>query len=126
MLTDTTHSSYVVFEEIDDDDVDLKHCVGTISRLLTAIETLSDTNEATRCEFISAILLAAVCLARKVSNEDIFISFQKHVAGEEATGRVDYSIQGKENLICIAEGKPRNIKIGYLQVWSVSNVIPCP
>ncbi|CAB5391305.1 unnamed protein product [Rhizophagus irregularis] len=40
---------------------------------------------------------------------------QKDVSGEDATGRVDYAIKSLEDLLCITEGKPRNIKIGYAQ-----------
>ena len=36
------------------------------------------------------------------------------------TGRVDYAIKSLEDLLCITEGKPRNIKIGYAQVSLLS------
>ena len=44
------------------------------------------------------------------------IVLQKDISGEDSTGRVDYAIKALEDLLCITEGKPRNIKIGYAQV----------
>ena len=77
---------------------------------------MTDTNEAMRCEFISSILHASIAIAKKLTSQDIFIVFQKDVSGEDATGRVDYAIKSLEDLLCITEGKPQNIKIGYAQV----------
>ncbi|RGB31278.1 hypothetical protein C1646_817417 [Rhizophagus diaphanus] len=57
---------------------------------LSNMEIMINANEATCCEFISAILL---------------------FSGEDATGRVDYTIKSLKDLC----GKPRNIKIGYAQ-----------
>ena len=83
---------------------------------LSNVETMTDANEATRCEFISSILHASIAIAKKLTSRDIFIVFQKDVSGEDTTGRVDYAIKSLEDLLCITEGKPRNIKIGYAQV----------
>ena len=83
---------------------------------LSNVETMTDANEATRCEFISAILHALIAIAKKLTSQDIFIVLQKDISGEDATGRVDYAIKSLEDLLCVAEGKPRNIKIGYAQV----------
>src|SRR6266487_2630480 len=84
--------------------------------ILTNIETMTDANEATRCEFILSIIHASLAIVRRLTKEEkLYISLQKDVSGEEASGRVDYAIKGKEDLMCIAEGKPRNINIGYLQ-----------
>ena len=83
---------------------------------LSNVETITDANEATRCEFISAILHASIAIAKKLTSQDIFIVLQKDISGEDATGRVDYAIKSLEDLLCVAEGKPRNIKIGYAQV----------
>jgi hypothetical protein len=74
------------------------------------METMTDANEVTHSEFISAIL------AKKLTSQDIFIVLQKDVFGEDATGRVDYVIKSLEDLLCITEGEPHNIKIGYAQV----------
>ncbi|GES79197.1 hypothetical protein GLOIN_2v1652170 [Rhizophagus clarus] len=76
---------------------------------------MTDANEATRCEFISSILHASIAIAKKLTSQDIFIVLQKDISGEDATGRVDYAIKSLEDLLCITEGKPRNIKIGYAQ-----------
>jgi hypothetical protein len=83
---------------------------------LSNVETMTDANEATRCEFISAILHASIAIAKKLTSQDIFIILQKDISGEDVTGRVDYAIKSLEDLLCITEGKPRNIKIGYAQV----------
>ena len=53
---------------------------------------------------------------KKLTTQDIFIVLQKDISGEDATDRVDYAIKSLEDLLCITEGKPRNIKIGYAQV----------
>ena len=103
--------------KIDDNDEAFKHCMANIILILTNIETMTDANEATRCEFILSILHASLAIVRRITKEEkLYISLQKDISGEEASGRVDYAIKGKEDLMCIAEGKPRNIKIGYLQV----------
>src|SRR5437868_941746 len=83
---------------------------------LSNVETMTDANEATHCEFISAILHASIAIAKKLTTQDIFIVLQEDVSGEDATGLVDYTIKSLEELLCITEGKPRNIKIGYAQV----------
>ncbi|RGB35116.1 hypothetical protein C1646_759769, partial [Rhizophagus diaphanus] len=104
-----------VFEEISDDDKAFKHCMEDIILKLSNVETMTDANEATRCEFISAILHASIAIAKKLTSQDIFIVLQKDVSGEDATGRVDYAIKSLEDLLCITEGKPRNTKIRYAQ-----------
>src|SRR6266545_2292780 len=83
---------------------------------LSNVKSMIDANETTHCEFISAILHASIAIAKKPTSQDIFIVLQKDISGEDATGRVDYAIKSLEELLCIAEGKPRNIKIGYAQV----------
>ncbi|CAB4429363.1 unnamed protein product [Rhizophagus irregularis] len=104
-----------VFEEINDDDKAFEHCMEDIILKLSNVETMTDANEATRCEFISSILHASIAIAKKLTSQDIFIVLQKDISGEDATGRVDYAIKSLEDLLCITEGKPRNIKIGYAQ-----------
>jgi len=106
----------VVFEEISDDDKAFEHCMEDIILKLSNVETMTDANEATRCEFISAILHAFIAIAKNITSQDIFIVLQKDISGEDATGRVDYAIKSLEDLLCITEGKPQNIKIRYAQV----------
>ena len=77
---------------------------------------MTDANEATRCEFILSVLHVSIVITKKLTSQDIFIALQKDVSGEDATGRVDYAIKSLKDLICITEGKPRNIKIGYAQI----------
>ncbi|PKC56372.1 hypothetical protein RhiirA1_474083 [Rhizophagus irregularis] len=81
-----------VFEEINDDDKAFEHCMEDIILKLSNVETMTDANEATRCEFISSILHASIAIAKKLTSQDIFIVLQKDISG-----------------------KPRNIKIGYAQ-----------
>ena len=83
---------------------------------LSNVKTMTDANEATRCKFISAILHASITITKKLTSQDIFMVLQKDISGEDSTGRVDYAIKALEDLLCITEGKPRNIKIGYAQV----------
>ncbi|CAB4396777.1 unnamed protein product [Rhizophagus irregularis] len=103
-----------VFEEINDDKA-FGHCMDDIILKLSNVESMTDANEATRCEFISAILHASIAIAKNLTSQDIFIVLQKDISGEDATGRVDYTIKSLEEFLCITEGKPRNIKIGYAQ-----------
>ncbi|RGB23237.1 hypothetical protein C1646_774807 [Rhizophagus diaphanus] len=104
-----------IFEKINDNDKDFNHCMEDIILKLSNVETMTDANEATCCEFISAILHASIAIAKKLTSQDIFIILQKDISGEDATGRVDYAIKSLEDLLCITEGKPCNIKIGYAQ-----------
>jgi hypothetical protein len=90
--TDSRFHPYKAFE----------HCMEDIILKLSNVETMTDANEATRCEFISAILHASIAIAKKLTSQDIFIVLQKDVSDEDAKS--------------ITEGKPRNIKIGYAQV----------
>ena len=87
---------------------------------LSNIETMTDANEATHCEFISLILHASIAMARKLTSQDIFIVLQKDISSEDATGWVDYTVKSLEDLLCITEGKPHNIKIWYAQVGLLS------
>ncbi len=107
---------FVVFEEINDDDKAFDHCMEDIILKLSNVKTMTDANETIRCKFISLILHASITIAKKLTSQDIFIAFQKDISGEDITGRVDYTIKSLEDLLCITEGKPRNIKIGYAQV----------
>jgi len=51
---------------------------------------MTDANEATRCTFIESILHASIAIARKQTNKEIDIEYQREISGEEATGRVDF------------------------------------
>jgi hypothetical protein len=92
---------------------------------LSNVESMTNANEATRCEFISAILHASIAIAKNLTSQDIFIVLQKNISGEDATGRVDYTIKSLEEFLCITEGKPRNIKIGYAQVSLLILLVYC-
>ena len=45
-----------------------------------------------------------------LKSQDIIIILQTDVSDEGLTGQVDYVIKNLEDLLCITEGKPRNIK----------------
>ena len=90
---------------------------------LSNVETITDANEVTRCEFILAILHVSIVIAKKLTSQDIFIVLQKDVSSEDTTGQVDYMIKSLEDLLCITEGKPYNIKIGYAQVGLLSTFL---
>src|SRR6266542_3442764 len=117
-----------VFEEINDDDKAFEHCMEDIILKLSNVKTMTNVNEVTRCEFISAILYTSIAIAKNLTTQDIFIVLQKDISGKDATVQVDYAIKSLEDLLCITEEKPRNIKIGYAQVgllstFSLSNIL---
>ncbi len=78
--------SLTVFEEINDDNKALNHCIENIILKLSNIKTITDTNEMMCCEFISSILHASIAIAKKLIFQDIFIVFQKDISDEDATG----------------------------------------
>ncbi|RIA91922.1 hypothetical protein C1645_821385 [Glomus cerebriforme] len=49
------------------------------------MKTVTDANEATCYEFISAILHASIAIAKNLTSQDIFIVLQKDVSSEDAT-----------------------------------------
>ena len=53
---------------------------------LSNVETMTDTNEVTRCEFILAILHVSIVIAKKLTSQDIFIVLQKDISDKDATG----------------------------------------
>ena len=108
--------SSTVFKEINDDDKAFSYCINDIILKLSNVKTMTDANEMTHCEFISAILHTSIAITKKLTSQDIFIVLQKDISGEDSTGQVVYAIKALEDLLCITEGKPRNIKIGYAQV----------
>ncbi|GES96001.1 hypothetical protein GLOIN_2v1823265 [Rhizophagus clarus] len=60
-----------VFEKISDDDKAFKHCMEYIILKLSNVKTMTDVNEVTYCEFISAILHASIAIAKKLTSQDI-------------------------------------------------------
>ena len=81
---------------------------------------LADSNEAMRCEYISAILHASLYIVKRITNKELTLAPQLEVVGEESTGRVDYAIKALEELICITEGKLHQVVMGFAQ-----NLIQC-
>ena len=82
----TYFSLPAVFEEISDDDKAFEHYMKDIILKLSNVKTMTDANEAMRCEFISAILHALIAIAKKLTSQDIFIVLQKDIFSEDATG----------------------------------------
>ncbi|CAB4411645.1 unnamed protein product [Rhizophagus irregularis] len=78
---------FTVFKEINDDDKAFCYCMDDIILKLSNMETITDANEATHCEFISALLHASIAIAKNLTSQDIFIVLQKDVFGEDTTGQ---------------------------------------
>lgn len=55
-----------MFKETNSNDKAFNHCMDDIIPKLSNMETMTDTNEATRCEIISAILHALIDVAKTV------------------------------------------------------------
>jgi len=53
---------------------------------LLNVKIITDANEATCCEFISAILYVSIAIVKKLTSQDIFIVLQKDISSEDATG----------------------------------------
>lgn len=83
---------------------------------------LADSNEAMRCEYISAILHASLYIVKRIiTNKELTLAPQLEIVGEESTGRVDYTIKALEELLCITEGKQLcQVAMGFAQ-----NLIQC-
>jgi len=76
-----------------------KQCMNEITLRLSNLETMQDsTNEATRCIFITSILNASIAITRNLPTMKRYISHIKMMY-PDASGRVDYSIKGCEDLI---------------------------
>ncbi|GBC01975.1 hypothetical protein RclHR1_00440041 [Rhizophagus clarus] len=102
---------------IDENAPQFELCIDDILRRIRNMGPVVDSNEAMRCEYISIILHTAVSLL-----EDLIITFQANIIGEENTGRVDYAIisESLEEIICITEGKPFQATLGVCQ-----NLLQC-
>lgn len=100
--------------KIKDNDNLLIGCINEIKRILSFMVSIYTSNEASRKEFISAIIFAS---ANYFKNIKIYPEYE--IVGEEITQRVDYSVQHnntmEEEMICITEGKQTNINIGIGQ-----------
>ena len=103
----------MVYEEphyIDDKDEAFLHCLNDIRFKLRHMGLDADSNEAVRCEYISAILLACIRIAWTPDNKTISLNSQF------SGGLVDYSITRIEELIAITESKQYQILTGFAQV----------
>jgi len=87
---------------------------------LVTLGTVVESNEAIRCEYISAILHACIHIVKKLTGKEISLYPHFEVVGEENTVHVDYAIKALEELICITEGKQHQISIGFAQ-----NLLQC-
>ncbi|GBC26762.2 hypothetical protein GLOIN_2v1772759 [Rhizophagus irregularis DAOM 181602=DAOM 197198] len=107
-------------QPIDENAPQFELCINDILRRIRNMGPVIDSNEAIRCEYISTILHTAVSLL-----EDLMITPQSNIIGEENTGRVDYAIKKiisgiLEEIICITEGKPFQVTLGVCQ-----NLLQC-
>ncbi|CAB4420347.1 unnamed protein product [Rhizophagus irregularis] len=101
---------------LEDEDEELQQCIKEIKRRLGNMGTmLADSNEAMRCEYISAILHASLYIVKRITEKELTLAPQLEVVGEESTDRVDYAIKALEELICITEGKLYQIVMGFAQ-----------
>ncbi|GBC24848.2 hypothetical protein GLOIN_2v1789471 [Rhizophagus irregularis DAOM 181602=DAOM 197198] len=99
-----------------DEDEELQQCIKEIKRRLGNMGTmLADSNEAMRCEYISAILHASLYIVKRIIEKELTLAPQLEVVGEESTDRVDYAIKALEELICITEGKLYQVVMGFAQ-----------
>jgi len=106
--------------KIDDEDEELKQCITEIKRRMGIIGSVTGSNEAVRCEYISPILYASIYIAKRITKKGISLDPQFEVVGEEASGRVDYAIKKvidvvNEELIAITEGKQKDLVAGFMQ-----------
>ncbi|EXX71526.1 hypothetical protein RirG_077740 [Rhizophagus irregularis DAOM 197198w] len=99
---------------------EFKLCIDDILRRIKNMSPVVYSNEAMRREYISTILHTAVSILN-----DLVITPQANIIGEENTGRVDYAIKRiisemLEEIICITEGKQNQSTIGICQ-----NLVQC-
>ncbi|CAB4411510.1 unnamed protein product [Rhizophagus irregularis] len=106
--------------KIDEKDESFLHCLKDIRIKLSNMGTVNQSNEAIRCEYISAILHACVHITKNLTGKYIRINPQFEIVGGKSTGRVDYAIGALEELFCITEGKQFQIDIGFAQ-----NIMQC-
>ncbi|PKC63458.1 hypothetical protein RhiirA1_463717 [Rhizophagus irregularis] len=106
---------------LEDNDEELIQCIKEIKRRLGNMGTLlADSNEAMRCEYISAILHASLYIVKRITEKEITLAPQLEVVSEENTGRVDYAVKALEELICITEGRLYQVVMGFAQ-----NLVQC-
>ncbi|CAB4424266.1 unnamed protein product [Rhizophagus irregularis] len=107
--------------KLEDNDEELVQCIKEIKRRLGNMGSiLADSNEAMRCEYISAILHASLYIVKRITDKELTLAPQLEIVGEESTGRVDYTIKALEELLCITEGKLHQVVMGFAQ-----NLIQC-
>ncbi|PKC71351.1 hypothetical protein RhiirA1_532058 [Rhizophagus irregularis] len=70
-----------------DEDMELQQCIKEIKRRLGNMGTmLADSNEAMRCEYISAVLHASLYIVKRITDKELTLSPQLEIVGEENTG----------------------------------------
>ena len=111
---------YIIPSSFNEEE-ELQQCIKEIKRKLGNLGTLmADSNEAVRCEFISAILHAALYIVKKITQKNLTLAPQLEVTRWRNTGRVGYAIKALEELIYITESKQYAINIGFIQ-----NILQC-
>ena len=90
-------NSFFAFKEtypLEDDDEELLQCVREIKRRLGNMGgILADSNEATRCEYISIILHVSLYIVKRITQKKLTLEPRFEIVSEEDTGRVDYAIK---------------------------------
>ena len=81
---------------------------------------IADSNEAMRCEYISAILHVSLYIVKRITDKELTLAPQLEIVEEESTSQVDYAIKALEELLCITEGKLHQVVMGFAQ-----NLIQC-
>ncbi|RGB33951.1 hypothetical protein C1646_761136 [Rhizophagus diaphanus] len=73
---------------LEDEDEELQQCLKEIKRRLGNMGTiLADSNEAMRCEYISAILHALLYIVKRITIKNLLtLAPQLEVVGKESTG----------------------------------------
>ncbi|CAG8622762.1 1836_t:CDS:2 [Ambispora leptoticha] len=111
---------YPVTEKLEENDEDLQYCIDDIKYRMVDIGSATGSNEALRCEYISTILHSCLYIAGRTTKDTIVLKPQLEIAGDEASGRVDYAIKKikkvakYEELICITEGSSFDNEFDYL------------
>ncbi|CAG8732262.1 45042_t:CDS:2 [Gigaspora margarita] len=114
-----------VTHKLEGDNSSLCFCVEDIKRKLENMGSVIDCNEAMRYEYISAIMHASVTVLKSITKDRIRVSPQFGVSGINNYGHVGYTIrktidQSAEEILCITEGKPHQLKILVMQ-----NIMQC-
>ncbi|RHZ78558.1 hypothetical protein Glove_161g53 [Diversispora epigaea] len=86
-------------------------------------KSMTDANEATRCEFISSILHASIAITRRLTNKEINRELQRDVSGEEASGCLQNIKQLKSSFHMNKKKLTADEAFKRLSIWDCVNSI---